>query len=601
MCPHHVAAAILSPTGSVPGRWVAMQDRSLTESLDDHLGELCDLFASLQPQLTFAAAVYDAAGQLTACAGHATFPARLGALPDQSRDAPQALDLPDARPAVASILPTRSPEPLLFIVSGSLGTEARVLEGLCRMGCGFVARTIDLLDQAKALWQVAREQEAIIDHISDGLLVLDRSGILRYLNAPGGRILQLDPATSVGRPFHELLDFDPIIAPIFATRQGYIDRELHIRTRNVALHLMDTAVPIMGEDGTVVSIVNTFREMARVKRLSNRLAGDRARYRFSDIIGHSRAIKDAISNARRAARSNATVLLRGESGTGKEIFAQSIHNDGQRAAGPFVAVNCAALPRDLIESEMFGYAPGSFTGADKAGRPGRFELASGGTIFLDEISEMPLDVQAKLLRVLQERQVTRIGGTSSLPVDVRVIAAANRDLRELVAKQAFREDLYYRLNVVRIDLPALRERREDIARLADESIRRSCAVMHRPALSLGPRALRQLETHDWPGNVRQLQNLIERLVNMTDSDEVEDLPLDWLTDGPVAVQPSHAAEPAGRAMSLLEAEHLAIRAALAETSLNLTKAAELLGITRPTLYAKMKRFGLATSTQLVQR
>jgi sigma-54 dependent transcriptional regulator, acetoin dehydrogenase operon transcriptional activator AcoR len=576
-----------------------MPDQNQSDSLEVHLKELCELFCSLQPDNAFGVGVYDAERRLISSVGVKGLPKLLPKRLSIESEQSTFTDIHVGVAAAYGRIRSSADGGMTFAVCASTTTPQQTLASLCRMGSDFLARTLDLLRQTKMLRQVVREQVAIIDHISDGLLVLDRSGILRYLNAPGGRILGIDPAASVGRVFKEILDFEPFISPIFSTGQGHVDRELQIRIRNFDLHLVDTAVPIVGENGEVVSIVNTFREMAQVKRLSNRLAGDRARYRFADVLGHSRSIKDAVIQGRKAARSDATVLLYGESGTGKEVFAQSIHNDGRRASGSFVAVNCAALPRDLIESELFGYAPGSFTGADKAGRPGRFELASGGSIFLDEISEMPLDVQAKLLRVLQERQVTRIGGATAIAVDVRVIAAANRDLGELIVQKAFREDLYYRLNVVRIDLPALRERREDIARLVDESIRRSCASLHRSTLSLTSQALGQLEAYDWPGNVRQLQNVIERLVNMTDVDEVDQLPLGWLGDElrPRGASPQLAQ--AGTIMSLEQAERLAIRLALETTGLNVTKAADALGITRPTLYAKMKKYGLEAITHLM--
>jgi sigma-54 dependent transcriptional regulator, acetoin dehydrogenase operon transcriptional activator AcoR len=576
-----------------------MSDQSQIEGLSAHLKELCELFCSLLPDSAFGVGIYDSERKLISSEGLKGLPNRL---PKRFFVDGEVTTIDEGRVGVAAAygrIPSAADAAMTFAVCASAPAQSHTLSSLCRMGSGFLARTLDLLRQAKMLRQVVREQVAIIDHMSDGLLVLDRSGILRYLNAPGGRILGIDPAASVGRIFREILDVEPFISPIFSTGHGHVDRELQIRIRNFDLHLIDTAVPIVGEDGEIVSIVNTFREMAQVKRLSNRLAGDRARYRFADVLGHSRAIKDAVIQARRAARSDATVLLYGESGTGKEVFAQSIHNDGKRVSGPFVAVNCAALPRDLIESELFGYAPGSFTGADKSGRPGRFELASGGSIFLDEISEMPLDVQAKILRVLQERQVTRIGGATSIAVDVRVIAAANRNLSELVAKRAFREDLFYRLNVVRIDLPALRERREDIARLVDESLRRSCAALHRSTINLTPHALGQLEAYDWPGNVRQLQNVIERLVNMTDVEEVHELPPGWLGEELRTRAPASSVARIGEVMSLEAAERLAIRLALEATGFNVTRAANTLGITRPTLYAKMKRYGLETMTNLV--
>jgi transcriptional regulator with PAS, ATPase and Fis domain len=574
-----------------------MSDQSPNDEIEAHFTELCKLLCSFMPAGALGVGLYDAQRSLIFSAGLDKFPAKLS--PDLlAEGTPSVVTERHASLTVAYARIRSQSDCMTLAVCAVEPPSEHMLTGLCRMGTGVLARGLDLLRQTKALRQVVLEQEAIIDHITDGLLVLDRTGVLRYLNAPGGRILGLDPAKSRGQLFRELLDIEPFISPIFATGQGYVDREVHIRIRKVDLHLVDTAVPIVNDEGEVVSIVNTFREMAVVKRLSNRFSGDTARYRFSDVIGHSRSIKEAVALGRRAARSNATVLLYGESGTGKEVFAQAIHNDGARASGPFVAVNCAALPRDLIESEMFGYAPGSFTGADKAGRPGRFELASSGTIFLDEISEMPLDVQAKLLRVLQERNVTRIGGTKSIAVDVRVIAAANHKLTELVARHAFREDLYYRLNVLRVDLPALRERREDIARFVDESIRRSCAALHRPVLALLPRALAQLETYDWPGNIRQLQNVVERLVNMVDGDEVDELPPSWFGEEFRSGRTHDVRVPGCQIVSLEQTERLAIRQALEAMSFNVTKTADALGITRPTLYAKMKKYGLEPITGL---
>jgi transcriptional regulator with PAS, ATPase and Fis domain len=301
-----------------------MPDHSQTDSLDAHLAELCELFCSLLPESKFGVGVYDAERRLMSSAG-------IDGLPDRPPERNSAEDdlspIADVHVGVASAYaPVRSAadDGITFAVCATTATPAQTLASLCRIGAAFLTRTFDLLQQTRVLRQVVREQEAIIDHISDGLLVLDRSGVLRYLNAPGGRILRLDPATSVGRVFREIIDFEPLIGPIFSTGQGYVDRELQIRSKTFDLHLIDTAVPIVGEDGEVASVVNTFREMSRVKRLSNRLAGDRARYRFADVLGHSRAIKDAIALGRRAGRSDATVLLYGESGTGKEVFAQSM-------------------------------------------------------------------------------------------------------------------------------------------------------------------------------------------------------------------------------------------------------------------------------------
>lgn len=593
--------------------WLGMRSDSGMLSVGQQLATLVGHLADLVPGLVLGAAVYDDAGKRLATSAAedlAAFPRRLAPsvrcslptvetrVPDDVSTAP--VRVVDGKLAMSLTRVARAcPTGTSFVLAvGSATSDLDGLDAACRLGAWILEREVGLGEQAVRLRQLAQEQEAIIDHISDGLMVVDRSGVVRYMNAPAGRILALDPAASLGRTLRALLDFEPIIEPILTTGHGYADRELQIDTPKRRLHLLDTAVPIHDEQGNVVSIVNTFREMARVRQLSQRMVGDQARYRFADIKGESKLLREAVGVARRAARSDAAVLIYGESGTGKELFAQSIHADGRRSSGPFVAINCAALPRDLIESELFGYAPGSFTGADRAGRPGKFELASTGTIFLDEISEMPLDVQAKLLRVLQERQITRIGGARTTPIDVRIVAAANRDLRKLVGQRSFREDLYYRINVIRIDVPPLRARADDIDRLTDDAIERTCVAMHRSKPALTPELRRQLRAYPWPGNIRQLQNIIERLVNMIDTPVIDALPPDWLLDSPASVPDSSRPLDDDSCMSLEEAERRCIRHVMRQTDHNVTKSAQILGITRQTLYAKLKKHRLSLNVTL---
>lgn len=554
------------------------------DPLEAQLSELTQLFQTILGERGVSLAIYEPSGTLRRSVGSYAF------RPKHASDDDRAAGV--GRLTVVPVEAVEANQPFRLVVHEEKPGRRKVLDGLCRVGACSLANTLGLLSQTSQLRLLLREQSAVIDHMSDGLIVLDRFGILRYLNAPGRRILGVHGNENIGRPLKDVIDFEPFITDIFRTKRGYVDRELKITSSKINIHILDTAVPII-DDGEVVSIVNTFHEIARAHRLSNRMAGDRARYRFSDIIGTSAPLLAAIAIAERAARSSANVLLCGESGTGKEVFAQSIHNGGRRAAAPFVAVNCAALPRDLIESELFGYAPGSFTGADKSGRPGRFELATGGTIFLDEISEMPLDVQAKLLRVLQERQVTRIGGGTSISIDVQVIAAANRDLWAMVGASSFRSDLYYRLNVLRIDIPPLRVRRDDIEPLVDHSLQRTCTLMHRPMLRLGPQALAALKAYHWPGNVRELQNVIERLVSMTDDDEAESVPPTWLEPEIPGEYPAPNDE-TDEPLSLAEAERRAIAAAMRAHDDNITRAAHTLGITRPTLYAKLRRMALSS-------
>ncbi|MDR5794651.1 sigma 54-interacting transcriptional regulator [Caballeronia sp. LZ008] len=463
--------------------------------------------------------------------------------------------------------------------------------------------TLDVLLQSAfdlaAYDTLVEEQRAIIDHIGDGLMVIGQGQVLRHVNSVAGRILGIDPRTSIGKTLNEVIDFEPIVGPIYRTGVGYVDRELIIDSPARHLHLLDTAIPIKNRCGEVVSVVNTFREMRRVRKMAGRYAGNHARFTFDNVIGSNAGLKRAVDAAKKAARGASNVLLSGESGVGKEVFAQAIHNASARAALPFIAINCAALPHALIESELFGHAPGSFTGAAREGRPGKFESADGGTVFLDEISELPIDVQAKLLRVLQEREVTRIGDTRGIPVDVRIICASNRDLASMVLAKTFREDLYYRCNVIEIMIAPLRERREDIRAMAGFFLDRYCARMHKPRPEIAERALRQLEAHDWPGNVREIENLVEKIVNFNEGEPVADVSA-FLGGASVPPARDGSAEHHGEPVSLKEAERLAIESALKACHLNVTHCAKLLQVSKPALYAKMKRHGIRVERSIRQ-
>ncbi|WP_372501558.1 sigma 54-interacting transcriptional regulator [Tistrella mobilis] len=439
------------------------------------------------------------------------------------------------------------------------------------------------------------EQRAIADAIKDGTMVVDRDGVVEYMNAPAGRILRVDPEQAIGRRLADILGIEPVIAPIFATGIGYTDEEVRLKKGDVDLHLIDTAIPIKDGGGNVLSVVNTFREFRRVAQVAQKFGGNQAHYALDAVIGRSEPMIRALDLARRAAAGVSNVLITGESGTGKELFAQGIHLAGPRADRPFVAVNCAALPRDLIDSELFGYMPGSFTGANRSGRPGKFEIASGGTIFLDEISEMPLDVQAKLLRVLQEREIVRIGGSDPVAVDLRFVAAMNRDVRGLVARGRFREDLYYRLNVIEIAVPALRDRPGDIRLLARHYVERYAALLGRPVRGISEPMMRRLEAHRWPGNVRELQNTIERLVSFCETGIIEDTPIgdaDHQGGEQPPVAAAGMAPAAGGLPTLAAAEKALIIRALQASGYNVTRTAECLGTTKPRLYRMIDRHGI---------
>ncbi|MBE0576136.1 MAG: sigma-54-dependent Fis family transcriptional regulator [Desulfuromonadales bacterium] len=322
----------------------------------------------------------------------------------------------------------------------------------------------------------------------------------------------------------------------------------------------------------------------------------RGKYKFDNIIGNSPAIQQVFARMEKILVTDSTVLILGESGTGKELVARAIHFNGPRKEKPFIAINCGAIPADLLESELFGHMRGSFTGA-VADKPGKFELANKGTIFLDEIGTMPHQLQMKLLRVLQEEEVERVGSTSRTKLDVRVISATNADLDERVRRGEFREDLYYRLNVIPIHLPPLRDRREDIPLLAKHFLRKICIDMRRPVLEITPEAVRALETYEWPGNVREMENVIERAVALTDSEIIDrqDLPSQI---GGVSQENSHfpTLRIPGDGIDLAETialiEKTLIKQAMEKSSNVKARAASLLNINRTTLVEKIKRYDM---------
>lgn len=483
-------------------------------------------------------------------------------------------------------------ERIVLLVSGQEGMDRTALAA----ACGLLQSVLEAVAQRHAELALHEtlidEQKAIIDHIGDGLMVLGRGGIVRHANTVAGRILGIDPVKAIGQPLEKLIDFAPIIGPIFSTGVGYVDRELIIDSPARHLHLLDTAIPITNACGRVVSVVNTFREFKRIRKIVGKYAGNHARYTFENIVGKSAGLLDAVGAARKAAKGAANLLLSGESGVGKEVFAQAIHNESERHAHPFIAINCAALPHDLIESELFGHAPGSFTGATREGRPGKFESADGGTVFLDEISELPLDVQAKLLRVLQEREVTRLGDTRGIPIDVRIICASNRDLQGMVVEKMFREDLYYRCNVIDISIPPLRQRADDVPVLASFFVAKYAALLKKNIYGFTPAAMKQLTAYTWPGNVRELENFVERMVNLQDDTHIADVSA--LVRGTQVAASSNATSDKDCAdvMSLAEAERRAIEQALRASDCNMTRCAIVLGVSKPALYAKLKRHGI---------
>ncbi|MGI6308548.1 MAG: sigma-54 interaction domain-containing protein [Dethiobacteria bacterium] len=337
----------------------------------------------------------------------------------------------------------------------------------------------------------------------------------------------------------------------------------------------------------VDGLVLVLRGSSKMKKLVNSFVGPRATYTFANLIGKNSKFLSSVNLAKAAAHSISNVLLVGESGTGKEIFAHAIHNASDRKSGPFLAINCAALPRNLVESELFGYAEGAFTGAKKGGNPGKFELADGGTLFLDEIGELPLEFQAILLRVLQEKLITRIGGKKLIPVDVRIIAATNKNLEEEIKKANFRQDLYYRINVLTINIPPLRERPEDIIILANHFLNKLNLRLDKKVKHIDKEVIELFTKYHWPGNARELQNILERSLNIATSDHIS-----------TAVLPekiiSLKQEKSNTGLVPLEKyEKELILTLLNENKGNRTKVAQKMGISRTSLYRKLNKYKIS--------
>jgi transcriptional regulator with PAS, ATPase and Fis domain len=446
--------------------------------------------------------------------------------------------------------------------------------------------------------------EALLENPYESLILVDADGIVRYMSASNEGVYKIPVKDAVGRHISEVSP-KTRLPRILETGKAEIGRSMVLKSRNRVI----ARIPLI-RDGRVIGAAGKLMFMSpqKLKELYDRIENLETkidfyqnelnqvyggRYSFDSIIGTSEPIRRAKELARQAAATDAAVILTGESGTGKELFAHSIHQASRRRNQHFVRVNCAAIPADLIESELFGYEAGAFTGAGKKGKAGKFELAHNGTIFLDEIGDMPMALQVKLMRVLEEKEVERIGSRTPKPIDFRVISATNRDLKKLIDKQAFRLDLYYRLNVVHIHLPALREIREDIPAIFHHFFDR-LSVGKKPRIRTAlPEALEAMQQYTWPGNIRELRNVVERAMIVCRGDAITraDLPLEKSV-APAVPALTDGAIPSLKQL-LQETERQAILAALEHTGNNRAEAAKLLGIHRTGLYQKMKKHGIA--------
>ncbi|WP_019155966.1 sigma-54-dependent Fis family transcriptional regulator [Robertmurraya massiliosenegalensis] len=479
-----------------------------------------------------------------------------------------------------------------------------------------VLTTRDLLDGlSKYTYQLKQQQNvdgvlgAILESAYEGIAVVDENGIVQEFNEAYSRFTGIKREEAIGRHVTEVIDNTHLHETV---KTGVAERGVlqNIQGHDMVVH----RIPIWRNNKIVGAIgMLIFEGVSEVYKIYEKLQKNEkrksdtltkkqerdSRMTLDQIIGTSEGITEVKRLARKAARTAATVLITGESGTGKEMFAKSIHHLSPFSTGPFISVNCGAIPEQLIESELFGYEDGAFTGAKKGGKPGKFELAQNGTIFLDEMGEMPLVMQTKLLRVLQEKEAERVGGVKKYQINVRVIAATNRNLMQMVEKGEFREDLYYRLNIIQLHIPPLRERKKDIPVLLVHYLKEICERYEMPGKTFTSEAVDELISYPWRGNIRELVNTVEQLVTLVDGKVMDAHHL------PESVKKTEYStnkkmKQSSTIGSIEEAKYLGnkkevelIIDALKKAGGNKSKAAALLGIHRTTLYQKIKKHGIS--------
>ena len=430
-------------------------------------------------------------------------------------------------------------------------------------------------------------QKTVIEFIPEALIALDSRGCVSVINDKALEKFSLEERDIKGKHIRNISgEANHHFLSMIETDEPFTDADVRIFTKNGYSDYTLTCNPIVTPTGKIMGKILIFSEIKRIKTLVTKMIGAKANIRFEDICGRNPRFLMTLEQARLISQSSSNALLLGESGTGKDIFAQAIHNASLRKDGPYLAINCAAIPRDLITSELFGYSEGAFTGSRRGGNQGKFELADGGTIFLDEIAETPLELQAVLLRVIEDKSIVRIGGSRIRPVDTRIIAATNKDILEEVHKGNFRKDLYYRLNVFTINMLPLTERLDDIPLLADLFIKKYGKTLGKNIRRIDDKVMDAFMRYSWPGNVRELQNVMERMINYTRSDEltVDLIPLEIL----------NARHTPGPSMDMESPEDAEKK--LIGRMLNLrfpkNQIAERMAVSRTTLFRKMKKYGL---------
>ena len=475
---------------------------------------------------------------------------------------------------------------------------------------GMAATLSSAISEQLKLRMLLEDHRTILELINEAVIVIDNKNRIKEINVYACKLFNTN-VPPLGSKVDSIINNNETIEKL-RQKAPVCDADTTFTLNNGTQLHCSLSASRTTDGGLIINL----REQKRIQHLAKVFLNATAKYHFDDILGESLPMRQAKDLAQAAGRHDSSVLILGESGVGKELFAQAIHNASVRKKGPFVAINCGAIPRDLVQSELFGYEQGAFTGASREGKIGKFEMAEGGTLFLDEIGDMPLNMQVNLLRVLEEGTVTRIGGKVQRKVDVRVIAATHHNLVEEIKSGTFRRDLYYRLNVICIAIPPLRDRTSDVALLAKVFLERYQTMFHKQPLSFDPAVLDILEQYPWQGNVRELENVIERAVIVAQGSTIQkqDLPLNLLARVPPQTNTpwrqnnkthtpqaksslpeptdNDATAPRSHTRSYKEREKLFIIQTLTETQGNLRSAAKILGLSRGTIYARLKQYGL---------
>lgn len=432
-----------------------------------------------------------------------------------------------------------------------------------------------------------KHMESVFNSIPTSIITSDVDGTIKTLNKQAVYMFGYAENVIMKMKMNEIFDGFDDVREILRKGKTASDEEVYANSAKSRLQLNMNASPVYSSDGKISEIVFIFQEIKKVRKLASKIMAGQAIYTFDKIVGRDKELLKTIEYSKKISDSSSTILIMGESGTGKEVFAQSIHNYSLRKNEPFIAVNCGAIPRNLIESELFGYEEGSFTGARKGGYAGKFEIADGGTIFLDEIGEMPLDMQTKLLRVIEEKTVTRIGSFKAVPVNVRIIAATNKDLKYESERANFRSDLYYRLNVLPIYLKPLRERKGDIPLLFRYFMEHISQKLGKKCINVPEQYMDYLVNYNWPGNIRELENVVELIIN------TETIPVNLeARDSKNGIKLIESDE---EDMSLEFVEQQHIIRVIRKCSGNITAASKILGIGRNTIYKRIQKYGIGCS------